>query len=133
QSRLWQRSSQTDGAGKCTSPMDLMSGPEPEGAVQRSLNQLRSAVRKLPKTVQDQGVTVRKTGDTNILTIAFVSTAGSMDKPDIAYYVARNIQDPLSRFNGLGDLYAYGSQYLLRIGPHPAHLNSFQMTTKDVT
>nr|VUD27777.1 Multidrug resistance protein mexB Multidrug-efflux transporter mexB [Salmonella sp. NCTC 7297] len=37
-------------------------------------NQLQSAMRKLPQAVQDQGVTVRKTGDTNILTIAFVST-----------------------------------------------------------
>jgi multidrug efflux pump len=49
-------------------------------------------------------VTVRKTGDTNILTIAFVSTDGSMDKQDIADYVASNIQDPLSRVNGVGDI-----------------------------
>ena len=53
-------------------------------------------MRKLPQAVQNQGVTVRKTGDTNILTIAFVSTDGSMDKQDIADYVASNIQDPLS-------------------------------------
>lgn len=59
-------------------------------------------MRKLPQAVQNQGVTVRKTGDTNILTIAFVSTDGSMDKQDIADYVASNIQDPLSRVNGVG-------------------------------
>lgn len=47
---------------------------------------------------------MRKTGDTNILTIAFVSTDGSMDKQDIADYVASNIQDPLSRINGVGIL-----------------------------
>ena len=45
-----------------------------------------------------------KTGDTNILTIAFVSTDGSMDKQDIADYVASNIQEPLSRVNGLATL-----------------------------
>lgn len=76
---------------------------------------------------------MRKTGDTNILTIAFVSTDGSMDKQDIADYVASNIQDPLSRINGVGDIDAYGSQYSMRIWLDPAKLNSFQMTAKDVT
>lgn len=90
-------------------------------------------MRKLPQAVQNQGVTVRKTGDTNILTIAFVSTDGSMDKQDIADYVASNIQDPLSRVNGVGDIDAYGSQYSMRIWLDPAKLNSFQMTAKDVT
>ena len=83
--------------------------------------------------MQNQGVTVRKTGDTNILTLAFVSTDGSMDKQDIADYVASNIQDPLSRVNGVGDIDAYGSQYSMRIWLDPAKLNSYQMTTKDVT
>ena len=90
-------------------------------------------MRKLPQAVQNQGVTVRKTGDTNILTLAFVSTDGSMDKQDIADYVASNIQDPLSRVNGVGDIDAYGSQYSMRIWLDPAKLNSYQMTTKDVT
>ncbi|OJH61926.1 multidrug efflux RND transporter permease, partial [Bacillus subtilis] len=69
----------------------------------------------------------------NILTLAFVSTDGSMDKQDIADYVASNIQDPLSRVNGVGDIDAYGSQYSMRIWLDPAKLNSFQLTTKDVT
>ncbi len=101
--------------------------------MQQVQNQLQSAMRKLPQAVQNQGVTVRKTGDTNILTLAFVSTDGSMDKQDIADYVASNIQDPLSRVNGVGDIDAYGSQYSMRIWLDPAKLNSYQMTTKDVT
>ncbi|MDX4562859.1 multidrug efflux RND transporter permease AcrD, partial [Klebsiella pneumoniae] len=52
---------------------------------------------------------------------------------DIADYVASNIQDPLSRVNGVGDIDAYGSQYSMRIWLDPAKLNSYQMTTKDVT
>lgn len=101
--------------------------------MQQVQNQLQSAMRKLPQAVQNQGVTVRKTGDTNILTLAFVSTDGSMDKQDIADYVASNVQDPLSRVNGVGDIDAYGSQYSMRIWLDPAKLNSYQMTAKDVT
>ncbi len=76
---------------------------------------------------------MRKTGDTNILTLAFVSTDGSMDKQDIADYVASNIQDPISRVNGVGDIDAYGTQYSMRIWLDPAKLNSYQMTASDVT
>ncbi|XNM57153.1 efflux RND transporter permease subunit [Escherichia coli] len=36
-------------------------------------------------------------------------------KQDIADYVASNIQDPLSRVNGVGDIDAYRSQYSMRI------------------
>ncbi|HDY3258714.1 TPA: efflux RND transporter permease subunit [Salmonella enterica] len=130
---LMYMSSQSSGTGQATITLSFIAGTDPDEAVQQVQNQLQSAMRKLPQAVQDQGITVRKTGDTNILTIAFVSTDGSMDKQDIADYVASNIQDPLSRVNGVGDIDAYGSQYSMRIWLDPAKLNSFQMTTKDVT
>ncbi len=39
---------------------------------------------------------------------------------DIADYVASNIQDPLSRVNGVGDIDAYIPQYFMRIWLDPA-------------
>ncbi|WP_345760548.1 multidrug efflux RND transporter permease AcrD [Klebsiella quasipneumoniae] len=130
---LMYMSSQSSATGQATITLSFTAGTDPDEAVQQVQNQLQSAMRKLPQAVQNQGVTVRKTGDTNILTLAFVSTDGSMDKQDIADYVASNIQDPLSRVNGVGDIDAYGSQYSMRIWLDPAKLNSFQLTTKDVT
>ena len=125
--------SQSSSAGQATITLTFTAGTNPDEAMQQVQNQLRSAINKLPQAVQNQGVNVRKTGDTNILTIAFVSTDGSMDKQDISDYVASNIQDPLSRVNGVGDINAYGSQYAMRIWLDPAKLNSFQLTTLDVT
>ncbi|TLV17559.1 multidrug efflux RND transporter permease AcrD [Klebsiella indica] len=130
---LMYMSSQSSGSGQATITLSFTAGTDPDEAVQQVQNQLQSAMRKLPQAVQNQGVTVRKTGDTNILTLAFVSTDGSMDKQDIADYVASNIQEPLSRVNGVGDIDAYGSQYAMRIWLDPAKLNSFQMTASDVT
>ncbi|STS92457.1 aminoglycoside efflux pump [Klebsiella variicola] len=130
---LMYMSSQSSATGQATITLSFTAGTDPDEAVQQVQNQLQSAMRKLPQAVQNQGVTVRKTGDTNILTLAFVSTDGSMDKQDIADYVASNIQDPLSRVNGVGDIDAYGSQYSMRIWLDPAKLNSYQLTTKDVT
>ena len=130
---LMYMSSQSSSTGQASITLNFKAGTDPDEAVQQVQNQLQSAMRKLPQAVQNQGVTVRKTGDTNILTIAFVSTDGSMDKQDIADYVASNIQDPLSRINGVGDIDAYGSQYSMRIWLDPAKLNSYQLTTNDVT
>ncbi|WP_029593577.1 multidrug efflux RND transporter permease AcrD [Franconibacter pulveris] len=129
---LMYMSSQSSSTGQVTVTLSFLAGTDPDEAVQQVQNQLQSALRKLPQAVQNQGVTVRKTGDTNILTIAFVSTDGSMDKQDIADYVASNIQDPLSRINGVGDIDAYGSQYSMRIWLDPNKLTSFQLTTQDV-
>lgn len=130
---LMYMSSQSSSSGQATITLTFTAGTNPNEAMQQVQNQLQSAMKKLPQDVQNQGVTVRKTGDTNILTIAFVSTDGSMDKQDIADYVASNIQEPLSRVNGVGDITAYGSQYSMRIWLDPAKLTSMQMTAKDVT
>lgn len=130
---LMYMSSQSSAIGQATVTLNFSAGTDPDEAVQQVQNQLQSAMRKLPQAVQNQGVTVRKTGDTNILTIAFVSTDGSMDKQDISDYVASNIQDPISRVNGVGDIDAYGSQYSMRIWLDPAKLNSYQLTASDVT
>ncbi|WP_297201332.1 multidrug efflux RND transporter permease AcrD [uncultured Pluralibacter sp.] len=125
--------SQSSSAGQATITLTFTAGTNPDEAMQQVQNQLRTAINKLPQAVQNQGVNVRKSGDTNILTIAFVSTDGSMDKQDISDYVASNIQDPLSRVNGVGEISAYGSQYSMRIWLDPAKLNSYQLTTLDVT
>lgn len=125
--------SQSSSAGQATITLTFTAGTNPDEAMQQVQNQLRTAINKLPQAVQSQGVNVRKSGDTNILTIAFVSTDGSMDKQDISDYVASNIQDPLSRVNGVGEISAYGSQYSMRIWLDPAKLNSYQLTTLDVT
>ena len=130
---LMYMSSQSSSSGQATITLTFTAGTNPNEAMQQVQNQLQSAMKKLPQDVQNQGVTVRKTGDTNILTIAFVSTDGSIDKQDIADYVASNIQEPLSRVNGVGDITAYGSQYSMRIWLDPAKLTSVQMTAKDVT
>lgn len=129
---LMYMSSQSSNTGQATIILSFEAGTDPDEALQQVQNQLQSAMRKLPQAVQTQGVTARKTGDTNILMIAFVSTDGSMDKQDIADYVASNIQDPLSRVNGVGDVNAYGSQYSMRIWLNPDKLTSYQLTTQDV-
>ncbi|AUY26144.1 multidrug efflux RND transporter permease AcrD [Mixta calida] len=129
---LMYMSSQSSNTGQMTITLTFSAGTNPDEARQQVQNQLQSALRKLPQAVQQQGVTVNKTGESNILMLAFVSTDGSMDKQDIADYVASNIQDPLSRISGVGQVDAYGTQYAMRIWLDPNKLINYSLTTQDV-
>ncbi|MCX0501280.1 multidrug efflux RND transporter permease AcrD [Erwinia billingiae] len=129
---LMYMSSQSSNTGQATITLTFTAGTNPDEARQQVQNQLQAALRKLPQDVQTQGVTVTKTGDTNILMVAFVSTDGSMDKQDISDYVASNVQDPLSRIDGVGEVDAYGSQYAMRIWLDPNKMINYALTTSDI-
>ncbi|WP_161526117.1 efflux RND transporter permease subunit, partial [Escherichia coli] len=69
--KLMYMSSQSSGTGRASVSLRFIAGTDPDETGQQVQNQLQSAMRKLTQAVQDQSVTVRKAGDTNILTIAF--------------------------------------------------------------
>ncbi|WP_346825846.1 multidrug efflux RND transporter permease AcrD [Serratia inhibens] len=125
-------SSQSTNTGRATVTLTFEAGTDPNEAMQQVQNQLQAAIKRLPQAVQTQGVTVSKSGDTTLMMVAFVSTDGSMDKQDIADYLVSNLQDPLSRINGVGSMDVYGSQYAMRIWLDPNKLTSYQLTTQDV-
>ncbi|WP_145509050.1 multidrug efflux RND transporter permease AcrD [Yersinia alsatica] len=125
-------SSQSSSAGTASITLTFQAGTDPNEAMQQVQNQLQSAIKKLPQDVQQQGVSVSKSGDNTLMMVAFVSTDGSMDKQDIADYVASNLQDPLSRIEGVGSIDAFGSQYAMRIWLDPNKLNNYQLTTQDI-
>lgn len=124
--------SQSTNTGRATTTLTFLAGTDPNEAMQQVQNQLQAAQRRLPQAVQSQGVTVSKTGDTNLMMVAFVSTDGSMDKQDIADYVVSHVQDPVSRVSGVGSIDAYGSQYAMRIWLNPDQMNNYGLTTDDV-
>ncbi|WP_413737652.1 multidrug efflux RND transporter permease AcrD [Sodalis sp. RH21] len=124
--------SQSSNTGQATTTLTFLAGTDPNEAMQEVQNQLQVAQRRLPQAVQTQGITVTKTGDSNLMMVAFVSTDGSMDKSDIADYMVSNLQEPLSRVSGVGSIDAYGSQYSMRIWLNPDALNNYQLTTSDV-
>lgn len=129
---LMYMSSQSNSTGSASVTLTFMAGTDPDKALQQVQNQLQPVMRKLPQAVQSQGVNVRKTGDANILTIAFVSVDGAMNHLEIADYVTSTIQEPLSRVSGVGDVAVYGSPYAMRIWLDPLQLTSYQLTTSDV-
>lgn len=66
------------------------------------------------------------------MVLGFVSSDGSMDRYDIADYIAANVQEPLSRVDGVGQIQLFGSQYAMRIWLDAERMASFGLTTTDV-
>ncbi len=73
-------SSQSTNTGQATVTLTFEAGTDPNEAMQQVQNQLQAAIKRLPQAVQNQGVTVSKSGDTTLMMVAFVSTDNSMDK-----------------------------------------------------
>ncbi|MDR2031043.1 MAG: efflux RND transporter permease subunit, partial [Azoarcus sp.] len=51
---------------------------------------------------------------------------------DLADYLVANVQDPLTRVTGVGEVQVFGSQYAMRIWLDPDKLNKYRLTPGDV-
>ena len=124
--------STSDSAGAASIVLTFNSGVDPDIAQVQVQNKLKLAESQLPQEVQQQGVTVVKSVRNFIMVIGFYSEDGSMNRTDIADYVAANVQDVMSRVPGVGELTLFGSQYAMRIWLDPNKLSSYRLTPADV-
>ncbi|WP_406663493.1 efflux RND transporter permease subunit [Gallaecimonas sp. GXIMD1310] len=125
-------SSTSDANGHATVTLTFSANTNPDIAQVQVQNKLAQATPLLPEEVQRQGLSVTKSVRNFLMVVAFVSEDGSMDKYDIADYVASSIKDPLSRVPGVGELQLFGSQYAMRIWLDPFKLKKYDLTTSDV-
>jgi hydrophobe/amphiphile efflux-1 (HAE1) family protein len=126
-------SSNSDDTGQSTTTLTFATGTDPNIAQVQVQNKLQLAVPSLPAQVQQSGVRVTKSTNSFLMVLGFVSTDNSMTKFDIANYVVSNVQDPISRVNGVGNLNVFGSQYAMRVWLDPAKLISYSLTPPDIT
>src|SRR5260221_2015591 len=126
-------SSNSDDSGTATTTLTFAAGTNPDIAHVQLQNKLQLATPLLPAQVQQAGIRVTKSSNGYLLIAGFVSTDSSMSRYDIANYIASNLQDPLSRINGVGTFNVFGTQYAMRIWLDTDKLNSFLLTPVDVT
>ncbi|CAB3779958.1 efflux RND transporter permease subunit [Paraburkholderia fynbosensis] len=124
--------STSDDSGTATITLTFAAGTNPDIAQVQVQNKLQLATPLLPQAVQQLGTKVTKSSSSFLLVMAFVSEDGSMSKYDLANYVASNIQDPVSRIDGVGTVTLFGSQYAMRIWLDATKLNNFGLTPVDV-
>jgi multidrug efflux pump len=125
-------SSTSDSAGTVAINLTFKAGTDPNIAQVQVQNKLQLATPLLPQIVQRQGIQVVKSTRNFLLIIGLVSEDGSMSRYDLTDYAVSNVQDIVSRVEGVGELQMFGSQNAMRIWLNPAKLNNYRLTTNDV-
>ncbi|AFT69927.1 RND transporter, HAE1 family [Alloalcanivorax dieselolei B5] len=126
-------SSTSDSSGNAQISLTFAAGTDPDIAQVQVQNKLQLATPRLPQVVQQQGVQVSKSSDTFLMVVAFNSKSGELDNAALADYVAANIQDPISRVQGVGTTQLFGTQYAMRVWLDSQKMTEFGLTAADVT
>ncbi|MCU4118641.1 efflux RND transporter permease subunit [Variovorax sp. N23] len=130
--RLSYMASTSESSGSVTITLTFENGTNPDTAQVQVQNKLALATSLLPQEVQQQGVTVTKSAANFLNVLAFTSEDGSMNGSDLSDYVAANVQDAISRVEGVGDTTLFGAQYAMRVWLDPDKLANFNLTPIDV-
>nr|WP_086491514.1 efflux RND transporter permease subunit [Novosphingobium panipatense] len=126
-------SAQSSSAGRVTITLTFEQGTDPDIAQVQVQNKLQAATALLPQEVQRQGVTVAKSAASFLLVAAIYSEDGSHNANDLSDYIVSQVQDPVSRINGVGELQIFGTQYAMRVWVDPLKLRSYNLTISDVS
>ena len=124
--------SESNSDGSMTITATFEQGTDPDTAQVQVQNKLNLATPLLPQEVQQQGIRVTKAVKNFLMVIGVVSEDGSMNKDDLSNYIVSNMQDPISRTEGVGDFQVFGAQYAMRIWLDPVKLNKYNLTPVDV-
>ena len=125
-------SSSSDSSGRASVKLTFNAGTDPDIAQVQVQNKLQLAMPSLPLIVQNQGVQVAKTSASFLMVVGLTSEDGKQTQSDLSDYLISNVQDPLSRIQGVGEVQVFGGQYAMRIWLDPAKLLNYKLTPADV-
>ena len=107
-------------------------GTDPDTAQVQTQNQVQQAISRLPAQVQQQGVRVTKSNPDFLLIVGLYDETDQRTNMDVSDYLSSNIQDPLSRVLGVGDVNVFGAPHAMRIWLNPQRLAAFSLMPGDV-
>ena len=125
-------SSTSESSGAAAINITFKAGTDPNIAQVQVQNKLQLATPLLPEVVQRQGISVVKSTLNFLLVVGLVSEDGAMDRNMLTDYLVSNVQDIVSRLEGVGEMQTFGSQNAMRIWLDPAKLTNYQLTSNDV-
>lgn len=108
-------------------------GTNPNDAMLEINNRVRSAERRLPESVRQNGVNVRKRSEETLMIVPFYSPNGTLKPIQLADYVNLNVVDAIKRVPGVGDAGVFGNaQSAMRIWLNPKKMAQLGITAIDV-
>lgn len=108
-------------------------GTNPNDAMLEINNRVRSAERRLPESVRQNGVNVRKRSEETLMIVPFYSPNGTLKPIQLADYVNLTVVDAIKRVPGVGDADVFGNaQSAMRIWLNPKKMAQLGITAIDV-
>lgn len=108
-------------------------GTNPNDAMLEINNRVRSAERRLPESVRQNGVNVLKRSEETLMIVPFYSPNGTLKPIQLADYVNLNVVDAIKRVPGVGDADVFGNaQSAMRIWLNPKKMAQLGITAIDV-
>jgi hydrophobe/amphiphile efflux-1 (HAE1) family protein len=110
---------------------DIKTDPNTDLILTQSREEL--AATQLPADVNNYGVTVRKSVTAPLMLIALYAPQGTHDAKFLANYAYINLDDPLARLQGIGQVQVFGAgQYAMRLWVKPDQLAKLGITVTDI-
>ena len=125
-------SSQSSSRGQANITAIFAKGTDPDIAQVQVQNKIESAISRLPQQVQSQGIRVTKANSDTLLMVGVYDTTDTRSFQDVADFLSSNIQDPLSRVEGVGDVNIFGAPHAMRIWLNPQRLAAVSLMPGDV-
>jgi len=130
--RMLYMSSSSDSSGISQLQLTFAPGTDPDVAWSKVQNKLQLAMARLPETVQQRGVSVRKSTANYLMIVGLVSEDDSMNDIDLRDYAFSTIQPVLARVPGVGEVEGFGGEYAMRIWLNPNKMTVYGLTVEDV-
>ena len=125
-------SSQSSSRGQASITATFAKGTDADIAQVQVQNRIQSAISRLPQQVQAQGVRVSKSNSDMLMIVGVYDSTRSRSNYDVSDYLTTNIQDPLSRVEGVGEVNVFGSPHAMRIWLNPQRLAAVSLMPSDV-
>ncbi len=123
--------SKNNGGAKVT--VTFAVGTNPDLAAVDVQNEVKLAEADLPVDVMQEGVSVEKLANVELMKIAIRSNDPKFDEVYLSNYMSININDEMKRIPGVGRTRNNGSRrYSMRIWLQPDRMTAYSLTTTDV-
>src|SRR5579859_5315527 len=124
--------STSDSSGNVNITVTFVKGTNPDIAQVQVQNKVQAAIPRLPQEVQQQGLIVTKSNPDFLLITSIFDTTDRQSSADVSDYVVSNLQEPVGRIAGVGDIRVFGAQYAMRIWLDPYKLAGVKLMPSDV-
>lgn len=125
-------SSSSDDNGSYSLTITFDVGTNPDIAQVKVQNRLSQVMSQLPALVQQEGIDV-KTQMSNILGLLVLrSPNNTYNDLYLSNFAYTDIQNPLARVDGVGDVSVYGPQYSMRVWLNSDRLSSLGLSSTDI-